>query len=67
MEQLIFPHQQKERVVDRNELIANSLVNFLVDSSTSEMPHANELIVNPPHDSNVTTGISPPAEGEDGW
>ncbi len=67
MEHLIFPHQQKERVVDRNELIANSLVNFLVDSSTSEMPHANELIVNSPHDSNGTTGISPPAEEEDGW
>jgi hypothetical protein len=66
MEQLIFPHQQKERVVDRNELIANSLVNFLVDSFTTEMPHANELIFNSPHHSNGTTGMSPSAEGEDG-
>jgi hypothetical protein len=32
-------HQQKERVADRIKLIANSLVNLLVDSSTPPIRH----------------------------
>ena len=47
--------------------IANLLGNSLIDSSTSKTPPANELIVDSPHDSNGTTDIPPPAEGEGGW
>ena len=39
IEWLTFPHQQKERVADRIKLIANSLVNLLVDSSTPPIRH----------------------------
>jgi hypothetical protein len=35
MERLAFPHQQKKRMADRNELIANLLINLLVHFSTS--------------------------------
>jgi hypothetical protein len=52
-ESMMTQEEFEQLVADRNESIVDSLINLLVNSSTSETPPANELIVNSPHNSNV--------------